>query len=285
MPPCFAFLNIPEDSEKVNDPDEEVFLCYTLLQTQSHLGSHGLGQYNSKKDILAIAIPLPSSSQLREPEELEVQLAQDTTSLRSRKGDTGSVLWRSCLDFGTAILNDLEGLFVSREALKDATVLELGAGTGLLSILLAPLFKSYTATDLPELVPLIQKNVALNSQGSRDLNSIHVQPLDWLDPVSWYPIPKNTYPDIILATDVTYNTFLLPKLVETFNHLTNPAGHAGATVVVVTELRSHEIVQEFLDLWMNSTSSVRWEIWRVGTWFLTSRGPYVVWAGKRLQVV
>jgi len=49
------------------------------------------------------------------------------------------------------------------ERLKDIAVLELGSGTGVLGVLLAPYVGSYLVTDLPELVPLMEKNINYNS--------------------------------------------------------------------------------------------------------------------------
>jgi protein N-lysine methyltransferase METTL21D len=74
----------------------------------------GLGYIDNHKDMLTLEFVVPStrsqdeaatiSSRKKkgskaksnpEPKTLEVLLAQDKTALRSRKGDTGSVLWRA----------------------------------------------------------------------------------------------------------------------------------------------------------------------------------------------
>ena len=72
----------------------------------------GLGYVDSRSPVLSVKIELdlstdqPTSrvnrkrgpkvtkSRRRQSMMIEVELAQDPTSLRSRKGDTGSVLWR-----------------------------------------------------------------------------------------------------------------------------------------------------------------------------------------------
>lgn len=58
----------------------------TSARTQSGRGRHG------KRS----AKPLKSQN---EGQVVEIELAQDTTALRSRKGDTGSVLWRARCPF------------------------------------------------------------------------------------------------------------------------------------------------------------------------------------------
>lgn len=102
----------------------------------------------------------------------------------------------------------INALVFDRERLRNADVLELGAGTGVLGVLLAPYVGRYLATDLPELLPLIRKNIEHNfphsepthttvktsSHGhrrpkARKLHSgasessstiLETQPLDWL---------------------------------------------------------------------------------------------------------
>lgn len=101
--------------------DPKVFILYTLLQSKPSVDNRGLGFYNAKQDVLELSVSIPGRKR-----ELDIELAQDTTSLRSRKGDTGSVLWRTGLDFGVALLHDLDSIIVSREDLRDAVVLELG---------------------------------------------------------------------------------------------------------------------------------------------------------------
>jgi hypothetical protein len=107
-----------------------VFLLYSNLQTSSASGSgsslgsfRGLGHVDSRRDSLAVKfeltpptryIHLDTSNVLPSPngrnkksgtskrarkgggeKTVEIKLAQDTTALRSRKGDTGSVLWKA----------------------------------------------------------------------------------------------------------------------------------------------------------------------------------------------
>lgn len=107
----------------------QIFLVYTALNQKpvdliGTDGFRGLGHVDSRKDILSIRFELtapshqPSSpskaaednsmSKSRKgkstrkargkdeaPQIFEIELAQDKTALRSRKGDTGSVLWRA----------------------------------------------------------------------------------------------------------------------------------------------------------------------------------------------
>jgi len=95
----------------------KIFLIYTDLQSAADGesgGSHGLGHLDARNDnltvILELKAPLLENTPIAgrrkggrkrkensQPKDLtvEIELAQDTTALHSRKGDTGSVLWRA----------------------------------------------------------------------------------------------------------------------------------------------------------------------------------------------
>ncbi|KAF7797909.1 hypothetical protein EIP86_009116 [Pleurotus ostreatoroseus] len=244
---------------------------------------------------------------LRPPEEktITVQLAQDTTALHSRKGDTGSVLWRACTDFAQMVLRRwyaraTDSLF-DRARLSQARVVELGAGTGLLSILLSPIVRHYTVTDIAELVPLLSKNLTLNniphskprtaphsrSQVAPTQDEVRVDALDWLTIHNAPPAARHTLLDsyapldLILVVDCIYHPSLLPPLVTTIDAL---AERGRTVVVVVVELRAEDVIREFLELWLRAghegegSGDETWEIWHANIDELLD-GPYAVWVG------
>ncbi|KAF5353071.1 hypothetical protein D9758_008761 [Tetrapyrgos nigripes] len=310
---------LPSDSEQVVDADEEVFSLYTDLQSYSGSGPNssssfrGLGHVDSHQDVLVVNFELTEAttsadgvdhdSRSRKKRkshrerkaksiDVEVQIAQDKTALRSRKGDTGSVVWKASIDFARLVLQGAH--FPSHETwslfdyakLKESHVLELGSGTGLLAVLLSPLVKKYTATDIEDLIPLIQKNLALNLPNWPDVNKSNVSAtsLDWL-------VLRNTTPqlrsrnfsfepiDLLLIVDCIYHPSLLPAFLETIDYLTTPG---STTVLVVVELRAEDVIREFLERWL---AMPLWKIWRVGggDGGLMDR-PYVLWAGwKELE--
>lgn len=108
-------VRLPPDSIRVEDPDEEIFLLYTqLLAVDVQDGSTpftGLGSVDSKADVLTVSFDLPRrdftapmddenspSRRKKKPrtkkpthmaeETLEIELIQDKTVLRSKRGDT-----------------------------------------------------------------------------------------------------------------------------------------------------------------------------------------------------
>jgi hypothetical protein len=200
----------------------------------------------------------------------------------------------------------------------------VSAGTGLLALALGHLTSHYVATDMPDLVPLIRKNILLNhdlivqnrksiksaSSGSVTPN-VSAEPLDWLlihdTPVSSRhklnlpPLGVALNADVIddddddrgtgliLVVDCIYHPSLIPPLLSTLDHLATcqrlhtplsssylaqapDAGDAGAgagapgegraDVLVVAELRSEDVIREFLEGWRSLEG---WIIWSLNT--------------------
>ncbi|KAF9653301.1 hypothetical protein BDM02DRAFT_3135456 [Thelephora ganbajun] len=288
-------VQIPTGVSQVTDADEEVFLLYTrLAATPPTEMMAGLGYVDSRSPVLNVKVELklPTSqgnrkkiSKNTEPRKrdmtVEVELAQDPTSLRSRKGDTGSVLWRVSIAFAELILQEhydapSNPLF-NNHTLSRAHVLELGSGTGLLSILFSPLVRRYTVTDIPELMPLIKKNISMNIP-STSTSNIVAQDLDWITLQSTPPALRAKaflfeVVDLLLVVDCVYHPSLVSPLVDTIRYLTTPG---KTTVVVVIELRAEDVVREFLEAWLQNDP--RWQIWSVGEQKLSS--AYALWMGQ-----
>ena len=200
-----------------------------------------------------------------------------------------------------ALLQQLHGTesFFNKGTLKTARVLELGSGTGLLGLVLAPWAGHHTCTDLPDLIPLIRKNITINSNLlSHCPDRLSYEPLDWNDVYNCSPaarermflkhLPTGSSSgsnnedqisgfDLILAVDCVYNPSLIPPLLTTIDLYAIP----GRTVVlVVMELRDEDVVREFLTQW---TSMSQWEITSVGNdgrpSFLDER--FAIWMGLK----
>ena len=137
-------------------------------------------------------------------------------------------------------------------------------------------------TDIPDLIPLIRKNVSLNFATWPP--NVTAAALDWVELSSTPPARRSrVFPspgssdtdayDLVLAVDCIYNPSLVPALLTTIDYLQTP-------VLVVVELRSEEVLREFIDGWLNlqpGSEGGRWEVWRLGILGM----PYAAWVGWR----
>ncbi|XP_054626868.1 protein-lysine methyltransferase METTL21C-like [Dunckerocampus dactyliophorus] len=117
-------------------------------------------------------------------------------------------------------------------SLVDKAVLEIGAGTGLLSIVASLLGAWVTATDLPEVLSNLRFNLCKNTRG-RCRHTPQVAPLSWgYDLESTYPTSVYRY-DYILAADVVYHHDFLEELMATMKHFCKP----GTTLLWANKVR------------------------------------------------
>ncbi|BGP19116.1 hypothetical protein JCM10213_008037 [Rhodosporidiobolus nylandii] len=127
------------------------------------------------------------------------------------------------------------------------TILELGSGTGFLSLALAPHLQegdTLVLTDLENVCPLLEKNLETargrwrargvfpSPPAAADERSVGqgepallVRPLPWGDPAALARlVAEGLQPDVILASDLIYFPFLYPLLLRTLIGLTQQGG-------------------------------------------------------------
>ncbi|KAA6410280.1 MAG: S-adenosyl-L-methionine-dependent methyltransferase [Lasallia pustulata] len=135
-----------------------------------------------------------------------LQLQQDL------KEGCGGQLWPAGVVLAKYLLRK------KRDDLKEKTILELGAGGGLVGLAIAlsiPLTHPLHITDQSPMLPLMRQNILLN-----DLSpTVQAHILDWSTAISTAP-PQ---PDILLAADCVYFEPAFPLLLETMQRLIGPA--------------------------------------------------------------
>ena len=128
--------------------------------------------------------------------------------------------------------------------IQNKHVLEIGAGIGLPSLMMAPITKSIQISDHDlEAVALLKKNIEyLKLQNAETLQ------LDWNN------VPKNMNPDVVILSDVNYD----PTQFETLTKLIEKFIHQGCTIILSTPQRimaspfvlalSEFIIAEYLEM-------------------------------------
>uniref|UniRef100_A0AAQ6IJV7 Methyltransferase 21C, AARS1 lysine a n=1 Tax=Anabas testudineus TaxID=64144 RepID=A0AAQ6IJV7_ANATE len=116
--------------------------------------------------------------------------------------------------------------------LVDKAVLEIGAGTGLVSVVAALLGAWVTSTDLPDVLNTLRVNLSRNTRG-------HSRHTPQAAALSWGCGLETTYPssvyryDYVLATDVVYHHDFLDELLVTMKHFCQP----GTTLIWANKVR------------------------------------------------
>ncbi|XP_042171432.1 methyltransferase-like protein 22 [Oncorhynchus tshawytscha] len=142
--------------------------------------------------------------------------------------DVGKQVWR-----GAFLLADL--ILSQPTTFRGATVLELGAGTGLTSVVMATVAKTVYCTDVGEdLLSMCQKNVTLNRHLMEPAGGkVRVRLLDWLrhdlctDADAEFGWTEDEVADlhdnttIIIAADVCYDDDLTDALFRTLYRICN----------------------------------------------------------------
>jgi predicted nicotinamide N-methyase len=107
--------------------------------------------------------------------------------------------------------------------IRDKTVLELGAGIGLPSLLMANEAKTIQVSDYDsEAVELLRKNIA-----HLQLHNVQALQMDWND------LPENINPEVIILSDVNYD----PTQFESLTKLIQKFIHQGCTIILSTPQR------------------------------------------------
>ncbi|XP_046886957.1 methyltransferase like 21e [Hypomesus transpacificus] len=128
-------------------------------------------------------------------------------------GCYGAVLWPSA-----SVMCYLLDVNRDKYNLTDKNVIELGAGTGLVSIVTSLLGAKVTSTDLPNILGNLQYNVSRNTRG-RCRHTPEVTELIWGQELEQRFPQASSHFDYILAADVVYAHPYLEELMQTFEHL------------------------------------------------------------------
>ncbi|KAJ6607478.1 putative methyltransferase-domain-containing protein [Mycena sp. CBHHK59/15] len=138
--------------------------------------------------------------------------------------DLDKKIWDSGVGLSSWLTSESSSYLRSPEPLR---TLELGAGTGVVSIVLGALRPDdrIIATDVESAMPLLQHNITANDS--------HVEGavLDWDEEELPECVRECAAFDVIIMADVTYNTASFPALIRTLKKL-----------VELTEKRPHVIV-------------------------------------------
>lgn len=157
------------------------------------------GEAAMQKSIISYFPPFEASPPILISESPQMLAAGSNVGLRT---------WDACLRLAYYLSTEGQAL------IKEKSIIELGAGTGMLSILCGQQLGAeiVMATDgLPEIVKSMEQNIILNSQPEAGLNNVHAAHFEWSDTETLtqsIELPNDRdwlkY-DVVLGADITYN--------------------------------------------------------------------------------
>ncbi|KAF2027597.1 hypothetical protein EK21DRAFT_71607 [Setomelanomma holmii] len=172
----------------------------------------------------------------------------EARSIISASGTTGLRTWEAALLLGMYLTSPN-----GQSLIRDKRVLELGAGTGMLSILCAKQIEvaGIVATDGDEaVVDSIKTNLFLNDLDSNGSSTrvLRTAALKWgfsLDATTFPEDYGMEAPEVLLGADVTYDKSVIPRLVSTMREFfqLNPA----LNVLISATIRNEQTFETFLN--------------------------------------
>ena len=148
------------------------------------------------------------------------QVKEIYTSLLNLDPNTPFPFWAKLWPSSIALLDVLEA---QPHLIQNKHVLEIGAGIGLPSLMMADIAKSVQISDYDkEAVTLLQKNIE-----HLQLQNAEAFQLDWKN------VPENLKVDVVLLSDVNYD----PAQFDTLISLIEKFIHQGSTIILSTPQR------------------------------------------------
>lgn len=193
---------------------------------------------------------------------------------RNYTNSTGSSLWLSSQILSSYLLHNYAVTHHKSSARSTRKrVLELGSGTGLLSLLMARLGWQVVATDIPPVLDsVLRPNIEIGlyqlfNSGSVAADQVQVCELDWTIPSEYWqwhsefglPSTSKQPPlepsssvsnqqsfDLIMTADTIYEPSLVHPLLSTISHLYRPQEDSHPTVLLALERRDPSHITEAL---------------------------------------
>ncbi|XP_077068719.1 methyltransferase-like protein 22 [Siphateles boraxobius] len=186
------------------------------------------------------AVTLTDQDEDSEEEDGACDIIKIEHTMATSLEDVGKQIWR-----GAFLLADF--ILAQASMFKGATVLELGAGTGLTSIVMAMVAKMVYCTDVGEdLLNMCQRNVTLNKQHFEPQESeIKVRQLDWMADdfctdadleFCWTDAEVADLHDnttVLIAADVCYDDDLTDALFRILYRLSSNMRHPGTSYISI----------------------------------------------------
>ncbi|KZM26878.1 hypothetical protein ST47_g1966 [Ascochyta rabiei] len=242
-------LLISKLERSIVDPEEDQEISDDLMSAMSTLLTSNVpseADSAQQKAFVTYSYPLHPADNSASQEQAVTLL--EARSVISGSGTTGLRTWEAALLLGSYLATE-DG----RRMIKGKRVFELGAGTGVISILCAKHLgaSGVVATDGDEaIVDAIKTNLFLNGLDVDNQEGCRVRTaaLKWGWPVDAAAFSEDygmEVPNVLLGADVTYDKTVIPRLVSTVYEFLelNPA----LQVLISATIRNEATFETFLN--------------------------------------
>ncbi|KAL1980749.1 hypothetical protein VTN96DRAFT_3594 [Rasamsonia emersonii] len=232
--------------EALSDPEEDEILddlirCWSELIAQPKPSALEAAQQLS---YIKYTAPATSGVENNDNDKRGSVITSESRGLILSSGTTGFRTWEAALHLGTFLCTTPEG----QSIVRGKRVIELGAGTGFLSMYCAKHLgvESVTVTDRD---PALIANIK-DCLGRNQLSADKIRPAIWewgspLDSGSNTNTNANAIFDVALGADLTYDVDIVPLLISTIRDLFDQYG--TKEFILSATIRNEETFQTFLD--------------------------------------
>ncbi|KAI9728324.1 MAG: hypothetical protein M1834_007728 [Cirrosporium novae-zelandiae] len=223
----------------ITDPEEDEISDELMSLLTNLLAERLPSELDQAQRQSYVTYTVPKSS-LNEPSNRVTIL--ESRNLIATSGGTGYRTWEAALHLANYICSS-EG----KKSVKGKNILELGAGTGLLSITATKCLgaKFVLATDGDDnTVDNIGTNIILNNFGCLGIKTIEAATLKWGMSLDQKVKGACDSYDIVLGADITYDLRIIPLLVSTLRDLFDE--YPNIEVLISATVRKEETVACFV---------------------------------------
>ncbi|KAG5261578.1 hypothetical protein AALO_G00285900 [Alosa alosa] len=213
--------NLEKDYEKYENKVDKLPISYCRTSEMNGLNLEAKSKHANDEELtLRSPVHLDSETEIHHFLGYEITLHRPLSWSGGKHGPATSVLCKF-LETERQQVN-----------LHGKSVLELGAGTGIVAIVASLLGAWVTATDLPEVLEILTENLSANTKG-RSKYSPQVEVLQWgRNLARSFPLSIYHY-DFVLAADVVHDHNCQKELLDTMCHFC----HRGTTLLWAHEFR------------------------------------------------
>ncbi|KAI0847208.1 putative methyltransferase-domain-containing protein [Daldinia vernicosa] len=199
-------LSDEDEREQAVDKASFILASFTKLADQDDVEDSGITRDFSFELALFSdqASPRLKESSIREKVSIDVRL-NDAPQTTTDHTDVGLQSWGASIVFSDLLCSSPGRLGLSQETLGSSPrIIELGAGTGLVSLVLAKALPHFGVSDATLIATDYHPAVLENLQSNVKLSRVGVETcfLDWSAPILEAPLDLSA--DMLVATDVIY---------------------------------------------------------------------------------